>query len=109
MIVDFNLASRRSLTENARVSAKHTRIQARTKPQATLLNQLGIPIGLGWVQSPVFTTGQCLMMKYSRQLMQAILCDKIQIAKAVNVKVIRCASWLACIDGVKSPLIMSAL
>jgi hypothetical protein len=26
------------------------------------------------------------MVKYSRQLMQAILCDKIQIAKAVNVK-----------------------
>jgi hypothetical protein len=53
------------------------------------------------VPSQVFTTAQCLMMKYSRQLMQAILCDKIQIAKAVNVKVIRCASWLACIGGVK--------
>lgn len=28
-------------------------------------------------------------MKYNRQLMQAILYDKIQIAKAVNVEVIR--------------------
>ena len=28
-------------------------------------------------------------MKYNRQLMQAILHDKIQIAKAVNVTVIR--------------------
>ena len=34
-----------------------------------------------------FTTGQCPVMKYNRQLMQAILHDKIQIAKAVNVTV----------------------
>ena len=32
--------------------------------------------------------GQCPVMKYHRQLMQAILHDKIQIAKAVNVEVI---------------------
>jgi glutathione-independent formaldehyde dehydrogenase len=50
---------------------------------------LGIRLGLGWSKSHVFTTGQCPVMKYNRQLMQAILHDKIQIAKAVNVQVIR--------------------
>lgn len=104
MIVDFNLARQAPAYGNRARFRKTYPHPSSHEAQATLLNQLGIPIGLGWVQSPVFTTGQCLMMKYSRQLMQAILCDKIQIAKAVNVKVIRCASWLACIGGVKSPL-----
>lgn len=49
---------------------------------------LGIRLGLGWAKSLVFTTGQCPVMKYNRQLMQAILYDKIKIAKAVNVNVI---------------------
>ena len=49
---------------------------------------LGLRIGLGWAKSHTFTTGQCPVMKYHRQLMQAILYDKIQIAKAVNVQVI---------------------
>lgn len=49
---------------------------------------LSIRIGLGWAKSHCFTTGQCPVMKYHRQLMNAILYDKIQIAKAVNVTVI---------------------
>jgi glutathione-independent formaldehyde dehydrogenase len=49
---------------------------------------LGIRIGLGWAKSHTFATGQCPVMRYHRQLMQAILYDKIQIAKAVNVTVI---------------------
>jgi glutathione-independent formaldehyde dehydrogenase len=49
---------------------------------------LGIRIGLGWAKSHVFTTGQCPVMRYNRQLMQAIWHDKIQIAKAVNATVI---------------------
>ncbi len=49
---------------------------------------LSIRIGLGWAKSMHFTTGQCPVMRYNRQLMQAILHDKIQIAKAVNVNVI---------------------
>ncbi|SRR5258708_244487 len=52
------------------------------------IGQLGIRIGLGWAKSHFFTTGQCPVMKYHRQLMQAILHDKIQIAKAVNVTII---------------------
>ena len=49
---------------------------------------LVIRIGLGWAKSHSFHTGQCPVMKYHRQLMTAILYDKIQIAKAVNVQVI---------------------
>jgi glutathione-independent formaldehyde dehydrogenase len=52
------------------------------------VGRLSIRIGLGWAKSHVFTTGQCPVMKYNRQLMQAILYGKIKIAKAVNVQVI---------------------
>ncbi|MEJ7739211.1 MAG: formaldehyde dehydrogenase, glutathione-independent [Chitinophagaceae bacterium] len=49
---------------------------------------LSIRIGLGWAKSHSFYTGQCPVIKYHRPLMNAILYDKIQIAKAVNVTVI---------------------
>lgn len=49
---------------------------------------LNIRIGLGWAKSHSFHTGQCPVMRYHRQLMQAILYDKVQIAKAVNVQTI---------------------
>jgi len=49
---------------------------------------LGIRIGLGWAKSHNFTTGQCPVMRYHRGLRQAILHDKVQIAKAVNATVI---------------------
>ena len=52
------------------------------------IGMLGIRIGLGWAKSHTFATGQCPVMKYHHQLMQAILYDRIQIAKAVNVKTI---------------------
>jgi glutathione-independent formaldehyde dehydrogenase len=52
------------------------------------MGNLSIRIGLGWAKSHVFTTGQCPVMKYNRQLMMAILHDKIKIAKAVNVTVV---------------------
>ena len=45
-------------------------------------------IEVDWAKSHSFATGQCPVMRYHRQLMQAILYDKIQIAKAVNVTVI---------------------
>ena len=45
---------------------------------------LSLRIGLGWAKSLSFTTGQCPVMRYHRQLMNAILFDKVQIAKAVN-------------------------
>jgi len=52
------------------------------------IGQLVIRIGLGWAKSLSFTTGQCPVMRYHRQLMMAILNDKVQIAKAVNATVI---------------------
>ncbi len=52
------------------------------------VGQLGIRIGLGWAKSHSFTTGQCPVMRYNRQLMMAILHDKVQIAKNVNATVI---------------------
>ena len=52
------------------------------------IGNLGIRIGLGWAKSHHFTTGQCPVMRYHRQLMQAILYDKVRIAEAVNAQVI---------------------
>jgi glutathione-independent formaldehyde dehydrogenase len=49
---------------------------------------LGLRLGLGWAKSHHFMTGQCPVMKYHRQLMMAILYDKVQVAKAVNVTTI---------------------
>src|SRR5437016_1019755 len=37
------------------------------------IGQLGVRIGLGWAKSLSFTTGQCPVMRYHRQLMNAIL------------------------------------
>src|SRR5437660_914606 len=52
------------------------------------VGNLGIRIGLGWAKSHSFVTGQCPVKRYNRDLMMAILYDKIQIAKAVNVTLI---------------------
>jgi glutathione-independent formaldehyde dehydrogenase len=49
---------------------------------------LSIRIGLGWAKSHTFTTGQCPVMRYHRVLMEMILNDRCQIAKAVNATVI---------------------
>src|SRR5215211_1129192 len=56
--------------------------------EAAKVGSLSIRIGLGWAKSQSFTTGQCPVMKYHRGLMQMILHDKAQIAKAVNATVI---------------------
>jgi glutathione-independent formaldehyde dehydrogenase len=53
------------------------------------IGMLGIRIGLGWAKSHTFSTGQCPVMRYNRQLMQAILHDKVHPAKNVNVNVIK--------------------
>jgi glutathione-independent formaldehyde dehydrogenase len=55
---------------------------------AAKIGMLGIRIGLGWAKSHHFTTGQCPVKRYNRQLMQCILHDKVKIAKAVNVQTI---------------------
>ncbi len=52
------------------------------------LGSLSVRLGLGWAKSHSFFTGQTPVMKYHRNLMQAILWDKIKIAEVVNVEVI---------------------
>jgi len=52
------------------------------------IGSLKVRLGLGWAKSHSFTTGQCPVMKYNRQLMMAILHDKAHIADAVNATVI---------------------
>ena len=49
---------------------------------------LSVRLGLGWAKSHSFFTGQAPVMKYNRNLMQAILWGKINIAEIVNVQVI---------------------
>jgi glutathione-independent formaldehyde dehydrogenase len=49
---------------------------------------LSLSLGTGWAKSIAFTTGQAPVMKYHRELMQAILNDRCEIAKAVNATVI---------------------
>ncbi|MFT4274423.1 MAG: formaldehyde dehydrogenase, glutathione-independent [Pantoea sp.] len=56
--------------------------------QAAKMGSLSIRLGLGWAKSHAFQTGQAPVMKYNRQLMQAILWDRIPIAKIVGVEVI---------------------
>jgi glutathione-independent formaldehyde dehydrogenase len=56
--------------------------------EAAKTGNLSIRIGLGWAKSHVFSTGQCPVMRYHRQLVHAILYDKFHPAKAVNVTMI---------------------
>ena len=55
---------------------------------AAKFGNLSMRFGLGWSKSASMHTGQCPVMKYHRPLMQAILYDKVHIAKAVNAQVI---------------------
>jgi glutathione-independent formaldehyde dehydrogenase len=52
--------------------------------EAAKVGSLSIRLGLGWAKSHTFVTGQCPVMRYNHYLMQAILHDRVQIAKAVN-------------------------
>ncbi len=56
--------------------------------EAAKVGSLSLSLGTGWAKSLSFVTGQCPVMKYNYGLMQAILHDKVQIAKAVNATVI---------------------
>ncbi|MCM3601107.1 formaldehyde dehydrogenase, glutathione-independent [Robertmurraya korlensis] len=52
------------------------------------IGTLRVRLGLGWAKAHTFVTGQTPVMQYHRDLMQAILSGKAQIAKAVNATVI---------------------
>jgi glutathione-independent formaldehyde dehydrogenase len=56
--------------------------------EAAQVGALSLSLGTGWAKSLSFTTGQCPVMRYNYGLMQAILHDKVQIAKAVNATMI---------------------
>ena len=56
--------------------------------EAAKTGSLSLGLGTGWAKSLSFTTGQCPVMKYNRQLMMAFLNDKVSIAKNVNAKAI---------------------
>jgi len=56
--------------------------------EAAKHGSLSIQIGLGWSKSLGFATGQCPVMRYNRQLMTAILYDRVQIGKNVNATVL---------------------
>jgi glutathione-independent formaldehyde dehydrogenase len=58
------------------------------KDQAAKTGNLSMRFGLGWAKSHRFFTGQTPVLKYNRQLMQAILHDRLPIAKIVNATVI---------------------
>ena len=59
------------------------------KEAAAKHGNLSLRLGLGWAKSNELHTGQTPVLKYNRQLMQAILWDKLPIAEVVNVKVIK--------------------
>ena len=56
--------------------------------EAAKIGALSVRIGLGWAKSCSFHTGQCPVLRYNRQLMQAILHDKVHPARDCNVTVI---------------------
>ncbi|WP_245840119.1 formaldehyde dehydrogenase, glutathione-independent [Pantoea rwandensis] len=49
---------------------------------------LSLKFGLGWSKAQSLHTGQTPVLRYNRQLMNAILHDRLPIAKIVNAKVI---------------------
>ncbi len=56
--------------------------------QAAQQGNLRMRFGLGWAKSHRFATGQTPVLRYNRQLMQAILYDRLPISKIVNATVI---------------------
>ncbi len=59
-----------------------------SKDEAARHGNLRMRFGLGWAKSQAFFTGQTPVLRYNRQLMQAILHDRLPIAKIVNATVI---------------------
>jgi glutathione-independent formaldehyde dehydrogenase len=59
-----------------------------SKDPAAQQGSLSMRFGLGWAKSHRLYTGQTPVLKYNRALMQAILYDRLPIAKIVNATVI---------------------
>ncbi|HWD12815.1 formaldehyde dehydrogenase, glutathione-independent [Pseudochrobactrum sp. sp1633] len=56
--------------------------------KAAKVGSLSLRFGLGWAKAQSFHTGQTPVLKYNRQLMQAILYDRLNIAEIVNAQLI---------------------
>jgi len=56
--------------------------------EAARAGSLSLNFGEAWAKSLVLVTGYCPVMRYNRHLMRAILAEKVQIAKNLNVTVI---------------------
>lgn len=52
------------------------------------IGSLSLRFGQGWAKAQSFHTGQTPVVKYNRQLMQAILHDRLNIAEIVNAQII---------------------
>lgn len=59
-----------------------------SEDKAAQHGNLSMRFGLGWAKSHRLYTGQTPVLRYNRQLMQAILHDRLPIAKIVNATVI---------------------
>src|SRR3954469_1643527 len=59
-----------------------------SQDEAAQQGNLRMRLGLGWAKSHNFFTGQTPVLRYNRQLMQAILHDRLPIAKIVNATVV---------------------
>jgi glutathione-independent formaldehyde dehydrogenase len=79
---------RATLEQIFRASGAYVTGDPGAKDEAARQGSLSIRIGLGWAKSHSFATGQCPVMRYHRQLMNMILNERCQIAKAVNATVI---------------------
>ncbi|WP_339112851.1 formaldehyde dehydrogenase, glutathione-independent [Thioclava sp. GXIMD2076] len=55
--------------------------------EAAKSGNLSMRFGLGWAKAQSFHTGQTPVLKYNRQLMQAILHDRLPIADIVNATI----------------------
>ncbi len=58
------------------------------KDEAAKTGNLSLRLGLGWAKSHSLHTGQTPVLKYNRQLMMALLHDRLPIADIVNARVI---------------------
>lgn len=56
--------------------------------EAAKRGSLSLRFGLGWAKAQSFHTGQTPVLRYNRQLMMAILHDRLPIGKIVNAQVI---------------------
>jgi glutathione-independent formaldehyde dehydrogenase len=71
---------------NYRIPGLYVTEDQELRMKLSIKGSLKIRFGLGWAKSHSFHTGQTPVMQYHRQLMNAILNDKINIAKAVNAE-----------------------